>query len=159
MKKRVVSVVIVCIFLISMVGFINENTPPRNRLMFMMYLAQDIYEISDREYDKYNQYLSEQDDEKIEEMLYRKFGKYFTEEGFQDALKNEVLLQGFKEYEKNGRHPVSVTSVGQQQFPRGAEIWYIYEFTFDTTSIDKRYEGEVLYEQADSGRIIEMRGE
>lgn len=106
-----------------------------------------IYFITAEDYDKFSNYdfSDESDMEEFETWMKEKYAAYLTEHGFECAMRNNIIIQGFKQYQENGETEAAISNISLEKKESGGEYWYEYSVLLETQSETKEATGILFF--------------
>lgn len=106
-----------------------------------------IYSITAEEYDKFSDYdfSDESEMEEFETWMKEKYAAYLTEHGFECAMRNNIIIQGFKQYQENGETEAAISNISLEKKESGGEYWYEYSVLLETQSETKEATGILFF--------------
>lgn len=108
---------------------------------------QDVFDVSDEEFEAYQQLGADADAILEWQEPYR---KYFDENGYEAALSNRVLMYGAKA-RADGYDLQDITVTEDHYGDRYS--WYEYQLTATTATMQKIYRGTIFFSETENGKI------
>ena len=115
----------------------------------------DVYSITDLDYEKFMSYdfSDETDMEELETWLYEKYENYLTEHGFECSMRNNIIIQGFKQYQENGEQAAQIKDFQLEEKKSGDTYWYEYKIILDTQAEAKETTGILFFSSEEPNKI------
>lgn len=139
------------IFLCSACGKNSQNKEENIIKEFF----SEIYSITAEDYDTFSNldFLDESAVEEFETWMKEKYAGYLTEHGFECAMRNNIIIQGFKQYQENGETEAKISNILLEKKESGEKYWYEYKIILDTKSEIKEAEGILFFSTDETDKI------
>lgn len=152
-KKTKRILIIFAALIIGIVAVVTLTNPEDkiNEAEICETFLQDIFEISEEEYNEYKE-LEETDPLNAINIWQERYRFYFDETGYEAAVSNRVLGYGIKTYQAEYK----IKNIELEENSAGEEEWYSYKVSVGNEQSDVLYQGYIFFSETEEGIITKV---